>query len=788
MKKQALVNIYHFIRKSTYNDGIFTQEDFDTLKNEMEILKQHQLPATYALKHDAVMDEQYTALIQSMVDEKDEVGAWWEITKEMADKAGVTWKGCDVIDLHVKAGYSLAYLPEERKKLLDVYMQDFKSVYGYYPKTIGSWVMDIVTFEYAKEKYGVEGGALCRDQKGIDGFTLWGGYVNGAYYPSKVNEYIPAQTHEMQVDMPIFKLLGPDPIYNFEAEVREGAGGIYTLEPAWTCGQSETWVKWLFDCITEEEQLGYGYTQAGQENSFIWGNVGEGFEMQMRHIATLRKENKIRVESLRDSSLWFKKKYQLTPPVSYTASTDWNETFDLKTTWYSSRFYRSSLMLDQGVLSIRDLYIFDEAYASRYLNDSIDNNESVFDALPILNACYWSSKEQRASIDFIHTKTGEVIQGESVAFEGKEDDKTWVAKWKINATQELIITHTEDTMTFKFEAQEGYEPMAWGIRMNTLPVLKEIQNNKLICEHEGFTYALQIEQGTCMSVENQVFITPVDNQCAFVMSQKSKATKLEIFQDTYLESPKAFDEQVEAPVPIDEEKIKNVKLIKPVLSHKAKVKQYDEVVYCTMTNPNEESIIRYTINGEEPTEADAIYTQPLEVREDCVIKVRAFREGRIPSDTVEAKYFNTLPIKGITSPTKFDGRKVFNRNGANDLIDGEKGSLNYVDNCWLITTDLLELTVDLGQVRELTGINMGFMQSKRSGPCYPEYVTFYTSEDGEHFEEVMTQNVHAESGDPDIEIKDIVATLNQKARYVKVKAKPYKFYFIFTDEIIIQGK
>ena len=217
MKKQALVNIYHFIRKSTYNDGIFTQEDFDTLKNEMEILKQHQLPATYALKHDAVVDERYTALIKSMVDEKDEVGAWWEITKEMADKAGVTWKGCDVIDLHVKAGYSLAYLPEERKRLLDVYMQDFKEVYGYYPKTIGSWVMDIVTFEYAKEKYGVVGGALCRDQKGIDGFTLWGGYVNGAYYPSKVNEYIPAQTHDMQVDMPIFKLLGPDPIYNFEA-------------------------------------------------------------------------------------------------------------------------------------------------------------------------------------------------------------------------------------------------------------------------------------------------------------------------------------------------------------------------------------------------------------------------------------------------------------------------------------------------------------------------------------------------------------------------------------------
>lgn len=788
MKKQALVNIYHFIRKSTYNDGIFTQEDFDTLKNEMEILKQHQLPATYALKHDAVVDERYTALIKSMVDEKDEVGAWWEITKEMADKAGVTWKGCDVIDLHVKAGYSLAYLPEERKRLLDVYMQDFKEVYGYYPKTIGSWVMDIVTFEYAKEKYGVVGGALCRDQKGIDGFTLWGGYVNGAYYPSKVNEYIPAQTHDMQVDMPIFKLLGPDPIYNFEAEVRQGAGGIYTLEPAWTCGQSETWVKWLFECITEEEQLGYGYTQAGQENSFIWGNVGEGFEMQMRHIAALRKANKIRVESLRDSSLWFKKKYQLTPPVTYTATTDWNETFDLKTTWYSSRFYRSSLMLDRGVLSIRDLYIFDEAYASRYLNDYIDNNESVFDALPILNACYWSTKEKRASMDFINTRTGEVIKGIGVSFEGQEDDKTWIATWQIEEGTKMVITHTEDAMKFELNQESHVEPMAWGIRINTLPVLKSIQEHKLVCEHENFTYALTVENATCMQVEDQVFITPTAQACTLIMSQKENLKELEVFSEDYLKDAKAFDAQVEAPVAIDEEKIKNVKLIKPVLSHKAKVKQYDEVAYCTMMNPNEESTIYYTINGEEPTEEDTLYTAPIAISEDCVVKVRAFSKGRLASDTVEAKYFNTLPVKSITSPTKFDDRKVFNRNGANDLIDGEKGSLNYVDNCWLITTDLLDVTLDLGQMRDLTGINIGLMQSKRSGPYYPEYITFYTSQDGENFEEVFTQNVQAESGDPDIEIKDIVATINKQARYVRVKAKPYKFYFIFADEIIVQGK
>ena len=785
MKKQGLVNIYHFIRKSTYNDGLFTQEDFDTLKMEIDILKQYQLPATYALKYDAVMDERYAELIKSTIDEKDEVGAWWEITQEMAEKAGVKWKGCDVIDLHVKAGYSLAYLPEERKRLLDVYMKDFKEVYGYYPKTIGSWVMDIVTFNYAKEKYGVIGGALCRDQKGTDGFTLWGGYVNGAYYPSKINEHMPAQTHDMQLDLPIFKLLGPDPIYNFESEVRKGAGGIYTLEPAWTCGQSETWVQWLFERITDEEQLGYGYIQAGQENSFIWGNMGEAYEMQIRHIAKLREENKIRVESLRDSSIWFKKKYELTPPISYTATTDWNETFDLKTTWYSSRFYRSSLMLEKGVLSIRDLFIYDENYASRYIDYAIDNNESVFDALPILDACYWSTEKRRASMDFINLSTGKCIQGKGITFEGKEDDKTWIAKWDLGDEGTLSVIHTEESIRFSMDG--AYSKGNWGIRINTMPVLKQIREKELVCEHRGFTYSLKLDHGTFKQEDEGVMILPTSESCKLIMAQNIEATELEIFQDVYLQNPKAFDQEVEKPFVQDQEKLKDVKLIKPMLSHKAKVKSYDEVVYCTMTNPNEGGTIHYTLDGSEPTQDSSIYKEPIKVKEDCVIKACVIMAGRPTSDTAEAKYYNTLEVKEITSPTKFDGRKIFNRNGVKDLIDGKKGSLNHTDDCWLATLNEVEVVMDLGKNYKLDAINMGFMHSRRSGPCYPKYVKYYVSSDGVNYKEVFSQNVYEDSGNPDIGMMDVVGKVNVEGRYIKVIAKPYTA-FIFTDQIIIQGR
>ena len=73
-------------------------------------------------------------------------------------------------------------------------MADFLEVFGFYPKTIGSWVLDTTTVSYAAEKYGVLGSAICRDQMGTDGFTLWGGFPNGVYFPSRKNENVPGST------------------------------------------------------------------------------------------------------------------------------------------------------------------------------------------------------------------------------------------------------------------------------------------------------------------------------------------------------------------------------------------------------------------------------------------------------------------------------------------------------------------------------------------------------------------------------------------------------------------
>jgi hypothetical protein len=133
-----------------------------------------------------------------------------------------------------------------------------------------------------------------------------------------------------------------------EAGIREGVGGVVTMEPAWVYGRSKDWVEWYFRSKNDEPRIGLSYTQVGQENSFLWQNMQEGYEMQIHMVAQMAKEKLIRLESLKDSALWFNRKYRLTPPATVAASTDWNERFDLKTLWYSSRFYRTCFLWENG--------------------------------------------------------------------------------------------------------------------------------------------------------------------------------------------------------------------------------------------------------------------------------------------------------------------------------------------------------------------------------------------------------------------------------------------------------
>lgn len=145
-----------------------------------------------------------------------EIGGWLEIVQPLVEQAGLTWHGRYPWDWYSDVGLSVDYTPEERCQLIDTFMAGFKEKFGSYPRSVGSWMIDAVTLAYMADRYGVEASCNCHDQWGTDGYTLWGGYYGQAFYPSRKNAFCPAQNKSEQSNLPVFRMLGSDPIYQYD--------------------------------------------------------------------------------------------------------------------------------------------------------------------------------------------------------------------------------------------------------------------------------------------------------------------------------------------------------------------------------------------------------------------------------------------------------------------------------------------------------------------------------------------------------------------------------------------
>jgi hypothetical protein len=389
VREPRIVNIYNFVRNSDFR--ITNSEDvlFEATRQEMQLTRQANLPATWALQYDALINPRYQKLFKEQSGPHDEIAGWWEIPRQLAEKAGLKWRGRFDWDSAANVGFSPGYTPDDRRKLVDVYMADFKAIFGYYPRTVGSWYIDEVTLQYMAEHYGIVASCNCKDQIGTDGYTLWGGYWNQAYYPSRLNAYMPAQTKAAQIDVPIFRMLGSDPIYQY-GRTRD----MNTLEPVYPrAGGSAEWVACFMDNLIHQPCLAFGFTQAGQENSFGWEAMKTGLTLQMALLASQSKAGDIQVMTLAQAGEWFQHHYSVTPPTSVVAMEDWKHQ-GRKTVWYDSRFYRINILWEIGRFFIRDLHRFDEHVVSITHDTALTKTSLTCGTLPVMDGALWSKKQQ----------------------------------------------------------------------------------------------------------------------------------------------------------------------------------------------------------------------------------------------------------------------------------------------------------------------------------------------------------------------------------------------------------
>lgn len=500
-----IVNLYNFIRNSDYRLANSEEILFEATRKQIELIKPTGLPATWALQYDALINPRYQKLLKEQLGTNDEIAAWWELPRPLVEKAGLKWRGHDhEWDSTANVGFSPGYTPDERRKLVDVYMADFKTIYGYYPRSVGSWFIDEVTLAYMAERYGIIASCNCKDQVGTDGYTLWGGYWNQAYYPSKLNAYMPAQTKAGQINVPIFRMLGSDPIYQHGT-----TPGMWTLEPVYpNAGGSEKWVGWFLQQLIQQPSLAFAYTQAGQENAFGWEAMKTGLTLQIALLSKQAKAGEIQVQTLAQTGKWFRKNFAVTPPTSVVALDDWKQQ-DRKTVWYDSRFYRLNVLWENGTFFIRDLHRFDEKVVSVTHDTALANTSLEYGTLALMDGARWSGKEESGIWPVLLSANDEATK---LAAEGAPAIKE-LNRTDLSITQPLrgggsfIMVCKENKITCTAVDAQG-KPLRWAWEMvggeKQKLAVQTVTSRAVNYHYSGLDYQLKIapHSGSCHQLQN----------------------------------------------------------------------------------------------------------------------------------------------------------------------------------------------------------------------------------------------------------------------------------------------
>ncbi|MHB1356933.1 MAG: hypothetical protein ACYCZF_13275 [Anaerolineae bacterium] len=483
MPAPGIVNIINFIRAYEPRDP-----ELDLLEpvvRQIELVQANNLPATWLLQYDTLLDDRFVSLLKSQLDTRQEVGAWFEVMQPLVERAGLVWRGRYAWDWHSHVGFSIGYTPFERERLADVFMSEFRRIWGYYPASVGSWLMDAHLLGYLADRYHVQASCTCKDQWGTDGYTMWGGYYSQAFYPSRENAFMPAQTIEMQIPIPVFRMLGSDPIYQYDVAATANGQRVITLEPIYTGdggGGDPAWVRWFFKTTFTTPALSFGYAQVGQENPFGWPAMRAGYSDQIALVAEWQKAGRLRVATLADTGRWFCERYPVTPASDITALEDWRHQGHASV-WYCSRFYRMNLFWEGDRCWVRDIHLFDERYAERYLNTVCANKDCTYDTLPVVDGLLWGARLEPVVLD--QNGCPQPLRG-GQATVTEQDADTLVVDWPLCEGGSLSISCSTDRIMFESTLPRWGLWLHWADDKPT--AISEITPQVLVFQHEGFHY------------------------------------------------------------------------------------------------------------------------------------------------------------------------------------------------------------------------------------------------------------------------------------------------------------
>lgn len=149
--------------------------------------------------------------------------------------------------------------------------------------------------------------------------------------------------------------------------------------------------------------------------------------------------------------------------------------------------------------------------------------------------------------------------------------------------------------------------------------------------------------------------------------------------------------------------------------------------------------VRYTLNGKEPTSKDLLYTKPLRITQQTMLKAKAFGKSFLASATVQALFVKEG--KKIAAMEFSKPNEKYSSTKKNILFDNTGGLLNIHNGTWLgYNNDTVTITINLQKKEKISSVLVDLLQDEGSWIFLPEQMqVYYYNDKQQAFEQVAKE-------------------------------------------------
>ena len=171
---------------------LWVDKTLKPIDDQYQVINNLKLKATWLIQNDVFDDQELTKKIKEF-NQDQELGLFLEVSPALTKKARVYYP-TQTVWYSPKAVFLSAYGLNDRKKIIDQMVTDFKTTFGFLPKSAGAWWIDSWSQQYLENKYHITTVMICADQKTTDQYGIWGQWWGYPYHPSPDNILVPGNS------------------------------------------------------------------------------------------------------------------------------------------------------------------------------------------------------------------------------------------------------------------------------------------------------------------------------------------------------------------------------------------------------------------------------------------------------------------------------------------------------------------------------------------------------------------------------------------------------------------